>query len=492
MSNKKFSDTSIPLNLKNKSEEIKKMFVKVANESYDKGMSITQSIAKANQVVLDFEKEQLKKSAKPATSVEDRLKQTIKKRLEESNSYSFIEDADDEIVEVEKATLDEQLSDDIVSADFDEYGRLIITLESGKRIISKKPRYKEQQVEQNIVVTNDYRPFLEMQEPTGFKTRTTSQLNFNDATRTFTISAKEPATEFNVWLHAREFTRESESVQIPDISGIHFFYFDYPDNELKTTMIPTSDLFLNTALVALVYWRADQQRSIYFADERHGIVMDGATHQHLHLSIGAQYRSGLGLYNFQADQNGSLDSHAQFACENGIIADEDLTINILDGLPQELAPIANIPVFYRIGSSASPWYKKNANGFPLIMPGQVTHYPTGSRPCYNHLVGNEWQVAEVPNNQFLLVHVLATNDINHPIIAILGNTYNTKSAARDAIQNEIGSLTNLPVLEFVKLGSIIYECADSYTNSVKSRVTTIDGTLPYYDFRQTFFTFVRF
>ena len=40
MSNKKFSDTSIPLNLKNKSEEIKKMFVKVANESYEKGMKI--------------------------------------------------------------------------------------------------------------------------------------------------------------------------------------------------------------------------------------------------------------------------------------------------------------------------------------------------------------------------------------------------------------------------------------------------------------------
>ena len=73
MSNKKFSDTSIPLNLRNKSEEIKKMFVRIANESYDKGMSITQSIAKANQVVLDFEKEQLKKSVKPAISVEDKI-----------------------------------------------------------------------------------------------------------------------------------------------------------------------------------------------------------------------------------------------------------------------------------------------------------------------------------------------------------------------------------------------------------------------------------
>lgn len=488
MLNKKFSDTSIPLNLKNKSEEIKKMFVKVANESYEKGMSMSQSISKANQAALDYEKEILSKSANKAPSVEDRLKTTIKKRLEESESYSFLED-DEEIVEVEKAALEDQLSDDVVSADFDQYGRLVITLESGKRIISKKPAYKEQ-LEQNIVVTNDYRPFIEMQEPTGFKTRTTSQLDFNDASRTLTISAT--ANEFNVWLHAREFTRQSESVQIPDISGIHFFYFDYPDNELKTTMIPSADLFMNTALVALVYWRADQQRSIYFADERHGIVMDGATHQHLHLSIGAQYRSGLGLYNFQADQTGNLDSHAQFACQDGIIADEDLVIQIKDGLPQELAPTANIPVFYRIGSTDTPWYKKDANAFPLIIPGQVSHYPTGTRPCYNVQVNSSWQVAEVPNNQFLLVHILATNDINHPVIAVLGNTYNTKNAARDAIQQEIGALANLPVLEFVKLGSIIYECADSYSNAVKAKVVSIDGTLPYYDFRQTFFTFVRF
>lgn len=487
MSNNKFGDTSIPLNLKNKSEDIKKMFVKIANESYDKGMSISQSIAKANQAVLEFERTQVQKSTdKPNISLS--LKDTIKKRLEESQTYNFL-DEDEEIEEVEKASVNELLSDDVVSADFDQYGRLVITLESGKRIISKKPAYKEQ-VEQNIVVTNDYRPFIEMQEPTGFKTRETSQISFNDATRTFTISATD--NEFNVWLHAREFTRQSESVQIPDISGVHFFYFDYPDNALKTTMLPTSDLFLNTALVALVYWRADQQKSIYFADERHGIVMDGATHQHLHLSIGAQYRSGLGLYNFQADQNGNLDSHAQFACQNGLIADEDLTINITDGLPQELAPIANIPVFYRIGSTSAPWYKKNIGAFPLILPGQVQHYTTGTRPCYNYQNAGNWQVAEVPNNQFLLVHILATNDVNHPIIAILGNTYNVKTAARDAIESEIGSLTNLPVLEFVKLGSIIYECADSYLNAVKSRAVTIDGVLPYYDFRQTFFTFVRF
>lgn len=488
MSIKKFSDTSIPLNLKNKSEVIKQMFVKTANESYEKGMSITQSIAKGNQVVQEYEKLELQKSATKATSVDSSLRETIKKRLEESQTYSLL-DEEDEIEEVGKATFEDMISDDVVSADFDGYGRLVILLKSGKRIISKKPAYKEQ-IEQNITVTNDYRPFIEMQEPTGFKTRDTSQIAFNNTNRTFTISAT--ANEFNVWLHAREFTRQSESVQIPDTSGIHFFYFDYPDNALKTTMIPTSELFLNTALVALVYWRADQQKAIYFADERHGIVMDGATHQHMHLSLGAQYRTGLGLYNLQADQNGSLNSHAQFACQNGLIADEDLNISIVDGAPQELAPIANIPVFYRFGSTSSPWYKKDANGFPLIMAGQVQHYTTGTRPCYNSLVGNNWQIAEVPNNQFLLVHILATNDINHPIIAILGNTYNTKSAAREAIQIEIGSLTNLPVLEFVKLGSVIYECADSYTNSVKSRITTIDGTLPYYDFRQTFFTFVRF
>ena len=174
MSNKKFSDNSLPANLKNKSDQVKQLFVKVANESYDKGMSISQSIQKATIAVNEYEAKNPKDN-KPLSSVENILKQTIKKRLEENNNFDLFDEFEEE-VEIEKASLNDALVDDIVSADFDSYGRLVIAFESGKKIISKKPAFQEKSVEQNIVVTNDYRPFLEMQEPTGFKTRNTSQI----------------------------------------------------------------------------------------------------------------------------------------------------------------------------------------------------------------------------------------------------------------------------------------------------------------------------
>jgi hypothetical protein len=258
-----------------------------------------------------------------------------------------------------------------------------------------------------------------------------------------------------------------------------------------TTSIVSEDLFLEHALVALVYWRADQQKVIYFGDERHGLRMDGATHNHLHLSIGAQYRLGLGLTNFQVDQNASLNSHAQFGCENGVIADEDITITITDDSPQNISTIANLPVFYRIGNQDN-WYRKEATVFPLILPTEVTHYTGTTRVAYNHYNGSNWILSEVPNNQFVLVHVLATNDILNPIVAVLGDTYNSKANARKASQIELKEMQGLPFLEFVKLGTVIYETANSYTNIPKAKVVSTVDFENYVDHRTSLHSIVIF
>jgi hypothetical protein len=245
------------------------------------------------------------------------------------------------------------------------------------------------------------------------------------------------------------------------------------------------------ALVAIVYWDASNGRQLFVGDERHGLRMDGATHNHLHLSIGAQYRSGLGLTNFQVDQNARLNSHAQFGCENGVIADEDITITITDDLPQNISTVGHLPVFYRIGTQDN-WYRKEATVFPLILPAEVTHYTGSTRVAYNHYNGNNWILSEVPNNQFVLVHILATNDIVNPIVAVLGDTYNSKANARKASQIELKEMQGLPFLEFVKLGTVIYETANSYTNTPKARVVSTVDAENYVDHRTSLHSIVIF
>lgn len=457
--------------MKGKSLKLRELFAKVANASLSKGLSEEEATFAGTKAV----KLEETKNA-PAKVKAPKLPSHLQVIKDLANAQLN--------APVEKAVEPKVTQPTILSADIDKTGRLVLTLPDGNIVTTKSPIPKET-ISQNVTVSNDLRPLIATREPTGFATRDTSVLTFSNATRTFTISAVDK--EFSFWLHANEVTRSSESVQIPNVTGIYFIYFDYPDNELKYSTEPTDELFLDKAMVSIVYWKSETQEHVYFADERHGIVMDGVTHQYMHLTLGAQYRKGLGLYEFMVDAQGNLNSHAQFACDSGQIADEDLVFDIIDGEDQILSTILNAPVYYRHGSAVDNWCRKTANEYPLILPNSVPYYNgTNILPAYNHQVNGVWTLSQLTNNQFVLVHILATNDINYPIVAVLGNTYKTKSEARTGAATELGIMTGLPFAEFVRLGTVIYQASTAYTNHPKARVVSTDtnGT-EYIDWRQT-------
>jgi len=474
-----WSVDNLPASIKNKPLKYQELFIKTANAALAKGFSKDESMfAGANAVKIEENKN------KPAKEVKAKPP-AVPSHVPSTRSFT------DPFEVVSKAL--EPITSTIKAAEFDAQGHLVILMSDGRRIVTKG-KAAEQHIDQRIVIGAENKAsstFSVMKEPTGFETRSTSTISFNTENRTFTIAATNAQLGFNVWLHSNLHTYFSESVQIPNESKIHFIYFDGNTETLMSTSSVSEDLFLEHALVALVYWRADQQKVIYFGDERHGLRMDGATHSHLHLSIGAQYRSGLGLTNFQVDQNASLNSHAQFGCENGVIADEDITITITDDSPQNIATVANLPVFYRIGTQDN-WYRKEATVFPLILPTEVTHYSGTTRLAYNHYNGSNWVLSEVPNNEFVLVHILATNDINTPIVSVLGNSYNTKTNARKASQIELKEMQGLPFLEFVKLGTVIYQTANSYNNTPKAKVVSTDDAENYVDHRTSLHSIVIF
>lgn len=462
--------------MQGKSIQLRELFAKVANAALDKGQTEAEAIF----------------SGSSAVKIQEKKNQPVKPKI--PAHLAAVRSMSGSPYEMtSKAASTMPVTEDInalVGAEFDNQGHLTLLFKDG-RTIKTKEKAISNPVYQSVSVAQDNSAAFAMQEPTGFQTRTTSTISFNDSNRTFTIAATELQQGFNIWLHSRENTYYSESVQIPDTTGIHFIYFNHPSGILETTTTVSSDLFLNTALVALVYWRQDQQRHIYFADERHGIVMDGATHQHLHLSIGAQYRSGLDLTNITVDQDGSLPVHAQLGCTNGVIADEDLTISIVDNSPQDILTIAHLPVFYRIGSSSN-WYRKTATEYALIRPTEVSHYTGITRPAYNYYNGTSWTLGEVPNNEFLLVHILATNDVETPLVAVLGNTYHTKTEVRTGAKNELKDMIGLPFLEFVKVGSVIFQTANSYTNPPKARIVSTDTGENYVDYRTSLAALVLF
>lgn len=322
-------------------------------------------------------------------------------------------------------------------------------------------------------VDSEIDAYRELQkEPTGFTNRTDSVISFNDGTLTFTIA---PAvSSYDVYIKGHKFTKTaSASIAIPSAAGNHYFYFDVT-GALLTTQVIDSEFFQNNAFISIVYWNTDTNSSAYFAEERHGLIMDGMTHSYLHTVFGARYLSGGALQNFNVNGTGNLASNAQFTADSGSIRDEDILV-------QYLAQ-ATIPILYRQGVL---WRKKAADAYPVIYSGTAGYTGANGRLAYNQLISGNWQLTQVANNQFVLVHVFATNDRNTPVVGIQGIVeYNSVGGARTGALTEITTLSGLPFAEFVALGSVVFETANTYANVPKARIRSVNGG-DYVDFRGT-------
>lgn len=316
-------------------------------------------------------------------------------------------------------------------------------------------------------------------EPTGFSNRTDSQFSFDNGTRTFTISPV--SSSYTYWIKGVKYTKTGPSqVTIVNSTGVHFIYFN--GSSLVSDLAPADvALYEDVAYVSAIYWDATNSVAIYLGEERHGISMHGATHSYLHDVMGTQFISGFALDNFIVDGDGSLDSHAKFSVENGSIADEDIRLTIAHGLPQTLQPSASIPIYFRIGTG-SAWQRKSAGTFPFINAGTASYTATNGLPAYNLLTGSTWSLQEVTNNYYFCVHYFATNDVNYPIIGILGqDQFAVKEDAIAAAPTEI-AVTGLPFAEFTAIGAVLFKASTSYVNTPKTIVVSTNSG-NYIDFR---------
>ena len=308
-----------------------------------------------------------------------------------------------------------------------------------------------------------------VKEPTGFVDRTSTTLSINSLAREFTISPV--GASFNVYVKGNNYTKTAESIVLSNTSGNHYIYYNAA-GVLSETSIFDPSIFENNALVSIIYWNTDTNFYSYFADERHGLVMDGATHGYLHTVFGARYLSGLALQGFTVDGDGNADISAKFQADSGKIRDEDILV--------ELPLTLNIPVLYREGTL---WRKKSADPYPVIYNGSVAGY-SSARLAYNQFTGGAWQLTQVTDGNFVLCHVFATNDIETPFVAIAGiNQYANIPEARAGAESEISSLSGLPFAEFVAVGTVIYQTDSAYNNTPKARVRSAAAGETYVDFR---------
>lgn len=317
-------------------------------------------------------------------------------------------------------------------------------------------------------------------EPTGFENRDLTSIALSG--RVFSISPKN-GDWFDFWVQGKYFKKNGlAEIVITDDEGGHFIYFNVDGVLVDDLAPPDTNLFWGVATVAFIYWSKNQQIDIAFCDERHGIGMDWSTHALSHNAYSTMLINGLKLANMSVDNDGSLDSSAQFGVESGLIADEDLFHTI----PSQL-PYGNFPVLYRLGTD---WYKKSPDAFPVIYNGCENY--TGSLVAYNPLIDGQYVLQEVENKQYFLIHIYATNSVITPCYAVLGTAmYPKVTAARQGALREVAVIP-IPFTESVLIASVIYQSNDSYGNIPKCRTVSTDfENGEYIDFRGVLVPFVE-
>ena len=302
-------------------------------------------------------------------------------------------------------------------------------------------------------------------EPTGFESLSSvisvgtmtgydSAYEFDGTATLFTMT---PTGSQVIWVNGTKFVKTApESIDVTG-DGLHFIYY----NALGQLAVKSTYFDLKIEAPVSYIYRYNG-KLLFMGDERHGITMDGVTHEYLHRTRGAAYAEGFGVNGYTITGLGDLDTDAQINLAGGEFYDEDLLINIQHGtggyFTQPLEVPAELPVFYHTNDG---WEAVQATDIPLITTG------TG-RMAYNLKTGEVWSQTEVQNNHFGVMFVIATNNLLAPVIAVMGQAdYGTKGAAEAELYSDI-DLDGFPFYEFRPLYKLIYEVRNAYTNSVKS------------------------
>lgn len=261
-------------------------------------------------------------------------------------------------------------------------------------------------------------------------------------------------TPITWWIDGLKYERTTiDIVNITVQSGIHYYYRDTVG--LKEQIAFNSDLFKKYAYTAAIYGNAGTGEKVVFANERHGITMDGATHWLHHIDDGTAYGSGLGLVGL------AIGSGVYTQIDGGEYIDEDIS---------RIAPVQTNSPFWWIGGDT--WRGLN-DGLDLA-------YITNLRPNYNINVAGTWSLQEIANGKHTLIHFFVTNDVEFPVVKILGQAeYGNSADAKDGALNELKSMTlhGVPSPEFLPLFTIILDDAGNL-------VATDSGDL-YVDWRQS-------
>jgi hypothetical protein len=255
-----------------------------------------------------------------------------------------------------------------------------------------------------------------------------------------------------------------ESIEIPTnisgpVPGKYYLYYD----GLAQLQRKTTPFDLKNDLPVAIAVIGTDGNTVFVGEERHGMVMDWATHYYLHKVNGTQYvPGGFNAGNYTITGDGSLNSHAQLSLTGGQLFDEDNDFTIshnssptIEG-QQHLEPYVKTKVLYRSGSG---WKTTSLQNYGFRSVANV--------PQFSYSDAGSWTDSSIENNKYFVSYIVATNNILCPILSIEGQAqYNNLNAAKDSALFSTLDLAGIPSDEWVALYRVIYHYNTSFTNDV--------------------------
>lgn len=250
----------------------------------------------------------------------------------------------------------------------------------------------------------------------------------------------------------------TQKVTLADISGLQFVYHNASGSLAADTTF-SFHYFEDMPITSVIYGNTISQSILVFGDERHGVVMDGYTHQYLHFTQGFKYFSGMEIQGMSA----GVTTYTQITSGAGY--DEDIYLTA----PQQ---------------SAAPFMYLSVADWDIQEDGtDVAHLNVGVAQ-YNQNLGTptvpNFTLTDLTPTQYGLMFFAMTNNRIYPYIKMVGQTvYSNALQARSAIAdawNEILVVGGLPFPEFTPIGAVIVNSA--------GEVQLLEDGSTYYDLRK--------
>ena len=285
-----------------------------------------------------------------------------------------------------------------------------------------------------------------IKEPTGFPNTTdTSTPTFSSPT----ITLAKTNGSFDFYIKGVKFTKTvNQTVSLPngDANDIGTWYIAFNSSGTLTATKTTSwDIVAaDSCPVAVLYFNGTAGR---ICDERHGTVMDAATHDLLHYTVGTRFESGL---------VGTFTNPAAISLTSGVIHDEDLEYAI--GAKTQCTP------FYHASSVYT--FVAAQNAYVVEVAGVLQ---------YDNLT----DLTDVDNNSYVAYWIFATLDTATPIWSMPGQRQDALlKNARDLNKYESLSLGTLPFPEMKLLYRVILRRSGTSETYVETQDLRTVSNLP--------------